>query len=211
MKLEDTDAEDIEISIENVAKKIRKESLNLKPDQTTYDVEIDKSKAENSCSNTLLKLFSRLSPKMNEHLPALLMGNIVTYIITGKPTPLLISLGIVARDKSLISLLNTFCVTCTYDEVLRFRASSASAAADKMEDLGLMTAENGLVQVVANNFDASISSPNGIASTHALAILVTQNQNYSPEQKGPSTIRRLGKLEVKKEVVPDISTHFRRT
>ena len=120
-------------------------------------------------------------------------------------------MGLVARDKSLISLLNTFCVSCTNDEVLRFRASSACAAADKMEDLGLMTAENGLVQVVANNFDASISSPNGIASTHALAILVTQNQNYSPEQKGPSTIRRLGKLEVKKEVVPDISTHFRRT
>ena len=104
MKLEDTEEEDLEISMENVAKKIKKESLVLRPDQASYDVKIDQSKAEKSCSNALLYLLRKLSSKPNHHLPSLLIGNIVTYVITGKPTSLLLSLGVVACDKSLFSL-----------------------------------------------------------------------------------------------------------
>ena len=38
----------------------------------------------------------------------------------------------------------------------------------------LASSDGGLVQVVAHNFDANISSQNGLKSTHGLAMLSTQ-------------------------------------
>ena len=56
----------------------------------------------------------------------------------------------------------------------RFKKSAATAASIDVSLQGLSDAENGLVQVVADNFDADISSPNGKVSTHALAMIITQ-------------------------------------
>ena len=50
-----------------------------------------------------------------------------------------------------------------------------------MNLVGISESNAGLVQVLADNFDANISSPNGIESTHALAILVTQPQNTADQ------------------------------
>ena len=100
----------------------------------------------------------------------------MTCAVSNKPTFLLISLGVVIRDKTMIDLLHNFGITCSYDEVLRFKSSAAHAAAKSIEKLGISSSDGGLVQVIADNFDASISSPNDIKSTHALAILLTQPQ-----------------------------------
>ena len=69
-------------------------------------------------------------------------------------------------------------MTCSYDEMLRFKASAASAAAgDVNRNLGAITdSKEGLIQAVADNYDANISSQNGLKSTHALALLLTQKK-----------------------------------
>ena len=68
-------------------------------------------------------------------------------------------------------------VTCSYDEVLRFKKSAAVSAAVYSRLQGISDARHGLVQVVVDNFDTDISSPNGKLSTHSLAMIVTQPAN----------------------------------
>ena len=108
--------------------------------------------------------------------PALLIANIVTANVTNRPTHLQIALGIHVREKSKIETMHDFGVTCSYSEVLRFKASAATAAAqDVHSNLRVITdAKHGLIQAVADNFDANISSQNGLRSTHALVLLLTQ-------------------------------------
>jgi hypothetical protein len=81
------------------------------------------------------------------------------------------------RDKSLIDQFRDFGITCTYDEVLRFKTSDDSAVSKKSELRGILSSDDGLIQAVADNFDGNISSPNGLRFTHALALLITQVQS----------------------------------
>ena len=48
------------------------------------------------------------------------------------------------------------------------------AASKKTQLTGIQSSGMGLVQAIANNFDANITSPNGLKSTHALALMMTQ-------------------------------------
>ena len=52
-----------------------------------------------------------------------------------------------------------------------------------------------LVQTVADNFDANISSQNGLQSTHALALLITQPKVDMLKQESP-TIRHIKREEM---------------
>ena len=69
-----------------------------------------------------------------------------------------------------------------------------------------MNSKVGLVQTIADNFDANIASPNGLKSTHSLALLVTQLQ----EERGDMTtsnntrIRRLPKDKLNEEPTPSM-------
>ena len=70
-----------------------------------------------------------------------------------------------------------FAITCSYDdEVLRFKVSAVHAATKQSELRGISDNSRGLVQTVADNFDATISSPNGLQSTHNTGLLLTQMQ-----------------------------------
>jgi len=66
--------------------------------------------------------------------------------------------------------MHHFGVSCSYDEILRFKASAMSAASKQSKLRGIMHCDAGLVQAVADKFDASISSANGLRFTHALAL-----------------------------------------
>ena len=55
----------------------------------------------------------------------------------------------------------------------------------------------GVVHAIADNFDANITSPNGLKSTHALAQLLTQVCPNNKEDQEDTTIRRLKKENVK--------------
>ena len=115
----------------------------------------------------------------------------------------LLQIGLVVRDKSIIEVLHHYGVTWTYDEMLRFKSSTAHAAARSIEQLGLSQCDAG-IQVIEDNFDATISSPNGLQSTgqstHALATLVTQP--IQTQDDFQDNIKRLYKTETSYD--PDI-------
>ncbi|KAK3880168.1 hypothetical protein Pcinc_011069 [Petrolisthes cinctipes] len=107
-----------------------------------------------------------------------MIGNIVNGIVCGRPTPLQIALGVTLSRKSLIEDFSVLGVTCTYDEVRLFKGSAAASASRDPSPIG--SAEDGLIQTIAYNFDAEIASPNGLTSTHPLALLITQKIGVLP-------------------------------
>ena len=109
------------------AKPIVRECKELYIDKNMYNTRIDKDLAKDETSSTLLTLLSNVSEKLDNNLPALLIGNIVKSMLTNKPTALQIALGVQVRQKNRVESLHDFGVTCSYDEMLRFKASAASA------------------------------------------------------------------------------------
>ena len=151
-----------------------------------------------------------ISPKLVESNQALLIGNIVTSCVTNKPTSLQIALGVLHREKQLIEQCYAFGICASYDEILRFKASAAHASSNQEKLRGLFHSKHGLIQTVADNYDANVSSPNGLRSTHAMALLLTQmNDSATPEiEENPQTvpvIRRISKDEMKDQMTPSIS------
>ena len=67
--------------------------------------------------------------------------------------------------------------------------------------------KNGLVQVIADNFDANISSQNGLKQTHSLAMLLSQTKHI---QNGltENLITRLKKDDMKDVTIEDVPTFF---
>lgn len=196
-------------SIDTIAKQIVRESKEMCSDRKLYNVRMNKALATEEASYTLLALLSSLSDKLNHTLPAILIGNMITGILTSSPTSLQVALGVQTRDKNKIECLHDYGVTCSYDEVLRFKASAATAAANaECVNINLRSISDssvGLIQSVGDNFDANISSQNGIRSTHALALLHTQQQkNVDDTDSSGSTVRRIRKDEMKKQVVSDV-------
>ena len=82
---------------------------------------------------------------------------------------------------------------------MRFKRSAARAATKELSCSGLADASAGLVQVVADNFDADISSQNGKLSTHSLAVLVTKPETEAGKCM-PETIRRITKEEMSEPI-----------
>ena len=94
--------------------------------------------------------------------------------------------------------MHDFGVTCTYDELLRFKKSAAVVASKNTKYTAISRAEDGLVQIVADNFDADISSQNGKLSTHSLAMIVTQPDINAHQQE--QSIQRLTKSDMSREI-----------
>ena len=123
--------------------------------------------------------------------------------MTNQPSHLQIALGIHVREKSEIETMHEFGVTFSYSEVLRLKASAATAAAQGVHSnlRAITDAKHGLIQAVADNFDANISSQNGLRSTQALALLLTQeNKIVDHTQNTKVSIKRIKKEDMKKQV-----------
>ena len=101
-----------------------------------------------------------------------MIDNAVSGAFTHRHTPLQIGLALVARDKSIIEVFHGYGVTCSYDEAIRFKSSAAHTAARNTKKLGLSKNAAGLIQVVNDNLDANLLSPNGMQSIHTLVTLV---------------------------------------
>ena len=114
-------------------------------------------------------------------------------------------MGVSVREKAIVEMMHDYNITCSYDETLLFRGSAAHAAVHSKENFGLADTD-GVVQVVADNFDATISSANCMKSTHALAMLVTQPQDdFDQISAGTNTqIKRLSKAELSNRSLPDV-------
>ena len=71
-------------------------------------------------------------------------------------------------SKDFVNHFYDFGVTCSYDEILRFKKSVALAATTQSSLSDISDNHTGLVQAIADNFEADISSQNGKVSTQIL-------------------------------------------
>jgi len=142
-----SDEDHVEIELEKVAHQIVRD-VNESVVNDNYRARIDMNIALDCVSSTLLSLLSKLSTKLNHTLPAALIGNIVTNVISGRFTTLQIALAIVLNRKGLIEQLYDILVLCSYDEVLWFKPSVAAAAVSNALLRGNAHAKDSLVQLV---------------------------------------------------------------
>ena len=190
--VKDDDDCDINSSVAKVAKEVTKDCKAITLDRTKYRLNVNEATTGESVSSTLHTLLAAISPKLDNTLPALMIGNVVTSILKSQPTDLQVSLGVLLRDsKMILGYTYDFGITCSYDEVLRFKKSAAVAAAKDPNLHGISDSENGLVQTIVDNFDADIHSPNGKLSTHSLAMILTQPSGILNESESDDTIARL--------------------
>ena len=81
----------------------------------------------------------------------------MTSVLKNQATALQVALGILLRDsKTIVNKMYDYRVTCSYDELLRFKKSAAVAASTNPSKQGISDARQGLIQVVADNFDCDI-------------------------------------------------------
>ena len=156
-----------------------------------------------------MDLLASLNDNLNNTLPALLIGNIITSIISNKFTDLQLALGNLMRDsKALMNRMYQFKVTCSYDEILRFKKSAALAANKDIKLSGIHQGSMGLIQTLVDNFDASISSQNGKLATHCHAMLIAQPKIGLPdEQHHRESIPRITKADMSKPNDFEIQVH----
>ena len=172
------DTDDTSEAIEKAAKKIRAEIDSIETDRKNYHCHIDNDICSKLQSNTLHDVLSRVSQKLQQSLPALLIGNIITSVVKNLATPLQIALAVLLRDsKDQVKAFFDFGVTCSYDELLRFKKSAAFTANDNMDLTELTKEVDSLIQGVGDNFDQEICSQNGKLQTHSMDLLMTQSDD----------------------------------
>lgn len=187
-----------EAALDLIAKLINKECSVIEYNSQMYKTKISKDVAAESTSYTLQQLLCRLSLD-EQSLPALLIGNIVTSAIKKHPTPLQIALGIFFHRKKTVTHMYDYLVSCSYDEFLRFKRSSAVAkylqvCSERQHPVHV----DSLVQIIVDNFDAELSSPNGLVSTHELALIETHSK--VPADTVDNTIPRISKADMSKPI-----------
>jgi len=116
------------LSCDPIANQIVKECRKLVTHKDRYNIRINKDIALEESSPTMLHLLECISEKLNRTLPSLLICSIITSLVRESPTSLQIALGVETREKSKIETLFDFGVTCSYDEIRRFKSSIAKAS-----------------------------------------------------------------------------------
>ena len=79
--------DNLNIAVDKVAKQIYQEAQTYKQKCTIYNLNIDKDLAQEPVSETLLSILEKVSPKFLNSLSGLLIGNIVTSIVTVNSQP----------------------------------------------------------------------------------------------------------------------------
>ena len=134
-------------------------------------------------------------------LPSILIGNIITSVIKKHPKPLQIGLAVLFHKKKTVMHMHDYRVCCSYDELLRFKRSSAVNKYNKICIAQQQPMrENRLVQVVVDNFDATLStsSPNGKVSTHDMATIEIHSK--PPTEPVEHTIPRISKVDMTRPI-----------
>ena len=127
----------IDTLIKRLGDEIVKEIKNTECDKTQYTTRLNRQTIENSVSGTLMRFLSKLSDRLNCTPAAYLIGNIGTNALTKCSTPLQIALGVLMRNsRALVNYISDMGVSCSYDELLRFKKSAAVAATTSSEFKG---------------------------------------------------------------------------
>ena len=98
LKMVRDDEDVIENSIRHIAKQVKKECSAIPLNATKYRLNIDAQLAQESMSWLVQNLLVSISTKLENHPPALLIGNIITSVLRNRPTDLQIALGVLLRD-----------------------------------------------------------------------------------------------------------------
>lgn len=178
-------------SMKNTAKIIKQEIDDIDIEENVYQTSIDKNMAHIQCSQSLLELLSCISPKLDNTFTSILVGNMITSFVRGKPTDLQITLGLELQNKSLINKFHKFSVCCSYDHILRFQSSAADSTYENSENSGDFNSEDGLVQIVTDNHDESLASYAGVKEHHSTAVIAVLTPNSSDINNISETIPRL--------------------
>ena len=203
MTLVKDETDDIDYVLSKVANRIKSEYKDIDVQKSHYSTQITLNEVLATSSYTMMELLRKISPKLDNSMPAALIASIITNILINHPTSLQIALGVLVREsKLLINQLYAFRITCSYDEVLRYKKSAAVAITKDSNLKIIKDSREGMVQVIVDNFDADISSPNGKLSTHSLAVIVAQKDS-NQTVRGVDYIprfRRLNKKEMSKPI-----------
>ena len=139
---------------------------------------------EPQTSETLMKVLSCIHKNLSGGPQTQLINSIILSCFTVIPTSLQCMLGGYFRHIPVkkFEKLSKFKVTCSYDELKRLRTSSAKLS---MQNLFLidLPLNDSLVQIVVDNFDLDLSTPNGKAQTHSLGMIVTKNESPCSSEK----------------------------
>jgi len=201
----DDDDDNLDDAMKKIAKHVKSDSQMVPHKRYEYQCRINMDVAEEYTSQTMMDLLTKLLPDATSRLPMIMICNMITSQIRRIPTPLQVTIGTLIKEKELIHELYKCGVVCSYDEVLRFRKSAAIASLTSRGLVDTSQPGAGMAQVIVDNFDANISSQNGLQSTHALAMLLTQTCAKGHETKQQDTIRRIRKEEMTTEVESDVS------
>ena len=205
LRIQEVDDED-EIHVQAVAKSIVKEIKEMTFNKNVYQAKLDLISSQQDVSCTLSKLLRYVSPQLTElSLPSLLVGNLITSVVAKRYTSLQIALAILVERKALVDHLYDYRITCSYDELLRFRTSAAVWTVNRRTYDIIAHYLKGLVQVIADNFDCDISSMNGKKQTHSLAMIVIQPDDNENDDfdRAALEIPRLKKHEIRDADLPD--------
>ena len=134
------------------------------------------------CSETLMTLLSKLSPNFEKGLPAVMIGNIMTSLVTKRFTKLQLALSVLASGRKLIEHLYEYRITSTYQEFRRFKVLAAASSDNNDKEV---RARDGFIQIIADNFDAHIHSKNGLKETHNIATIIAQPTHKYESSKTP--------------------------
>ena len=142
-----------------------------------YDLEyFTSSKTKEKTSATLLRFILKLVSNGKITKASMSLSQAIQLGITNTSNQSTLGLGVKLHHKfgssDLIQILHDHGYCVSYDEVLRFRKSAAKYVTDNAMTLHQMMGLSrsvGLVFGWYDNFDLSVSTPNGRRETHAMA------------------------------------------
>ena len=97
-KFKRVDEEDDDINFRLIAKKINSEIKRLSRNKYVYK-NLTTEPHFHDTSSTILSLLDLISLNFQDSLPVAMIGSIITSIVTSKPTPLEVYLGVLAHKK----------------------------------------------------------------------------------------------------------------
>ena len=98
--------EEEDIDFSKLAKTIRKEVSDIPKQKAVYSKRIDYQTANLDVSPTVNTFLSAITPKFNHSLSGVLIGNIITSVLSSRATNLQVSLGLLANKKNLFNIFS---------------------------------------------------------------------------------------------------------
>ena len=161
------DEDDDDLNFDKLGRAIQKEISAIPQKKDIYHKRIDFRLAADDTTPTLMTVLKYISPKFENSLQSVVIGNIVTSVVSKRATALQVGLAILANNPQLVEHLYDYGIACSPDEMRRFKVSAAASCAKDNNTGSFLSSQNGgLVQTVIDNFDTAISSQNGLKQTH---------------------------------------------